>query len=157
MAWHALAPFCSFEIKGGDKEDEASTATPGPQEGSAAPPAATPAATPAAAEGNLSEEQVASGRLWSAKVVLVGGINPANLQVRGAASCTMLLPSQLMYELVLLNVARLLPCLARLREVPVCALCHVQAGEKESKLWVNPLKKLTCLLLKHGEQRCWQQ
>lgn len=108
VSWdrHATAPslprlplslFYSFEIKGGDKEDEASTATPGPQEGSAAPPAATPAA---AAEGDLSEEQVTSGRLWSAKVVLVSGINPANLQVRGAASwmCSFAVTAQLMWR-----------------------------------------------------------
>ncbi|PRW20657.1 SWI SNF-related matrix-associated actin-dependent regulator of chromatin subfamily A 1 isoform X1 [Chlorella sorokiniana] len=92
----------SFEVKGGEQDNEGSTATPGPREGSAAPSAA---ATPAA-EGGLSEEQVASGRLWSARVVLVSGVNPANLQ----------------------------------------------AGEKESKLWVNPLKKLTCLLLKHDKR-----
>ena len=69
---------CSFEIKGGDQEHEGSTATPGPGEASAAPSAAPPPA----AEGGLSEEQVASGRLWSARVVLVSGVNSTNLQAR---------------------------------------------------------------------------
>lgn len=32
--------------------------------------------------------------------------------------------------------------------------CCVQAGEKDSKLWVNPIKRLTCLLVKHG---AWQE
>ena len=60
----------------------------------------------------------------------------------------------------LLAVTCRLPCLPCLAGIPpkVLACAHVpcvQAGEKESKLWGNPLKKLTCLLLKHGE--CWRK
>lgn len=32
-------------------------------------------------------------------------------------------------------------------------ICVSQAGEKDAKLWVNPLKKLSFLLIKHGERR----
>lgn len=44
--------------------------------------AARKAPTPAPGGAKLSEEEVASGRCWSARVVLVGGVNPAHLQVR---------------------------------------------------------------------------
>ena len=40
---------------------------------------------PSPGASGLSAEEVASGRLWSARVVLVSGMNAANLEVRARA------------------------------------------------------------------------
>ncbi|KAL4433711.1 hypothetical protein ABPG75_000152 [Micractinium tetrahymenae] len=103
-AWQQSLPECnpypidrpiSFDFKEASKE------------GSKEPASPAPAASAAATGGSgLSEEEVASGRCWSARVVLVGGVNPAQLE----------------------------------------------AGEKDGKLWHNPAKKISFVLLKHDKR-----
>ncbi|KAL4450685.1 hypothetical protein ABPG77_001041 [Micractinium sp. CCAP 211/92] len=87
--WQQSMPECnpypidrpiSFDFKEGTKEGSKEPASPAPDAPAASPPPASPAAPAAGAGMALSEEEVASGRCWSARVVLIGGVHPAQLE-----------------------------------------------------------------------------